>query len=122
MRSAIEVCSFELPLTSQGFPLSFGVFQEYYSDLSEFSESTSITYIGSIATGIVYLGAPLMAPLVKLYPVYQRYMVWLGWAICVAALVAGSFADTIESLIMTQGVMYGGQFHLLRFSASYAAY
>jgi hypothetical protein len=43
--------------------------------------------------------------------VYQRYMVWLGWSICVAALVAGSFADTIRSLIMTQGVMYGGLFY-----------
>jgi hypothetical protein len=118
VRFTIEACSFALPLTSQGFPLSFGVFQEYYSDLPEFSDSTSITYIGSIATGIVYLGAPLMAPLVKLYPVYQRYMVWLGWAICVAALVAGSFADTIQSLIMTQGVMYGGKFCLPRFPAS----
>ena len=119
MRSAIETISFVLLLTWQGFPLSFGVFQEYYSDIPEFSDNTSITYIGSIATGIVYLGAPLMAPLVKLYPVYQRYMVWLGWAICVAALVAGSFADTIESLIMTQGVMYGGSFCLQRFPASY---
>lgn len=51
-----------------------------------------------------------MAPLVKLYPVYQRYMVWLGWTICIAALVAGSFANTIGSLIMTQGVMYGSTF------------
>lgn len=98
------------PLTLQGFPLSFGVFQEYYAGLPKFSGNPSITYIGSIATGIVYLGAPLMAPLVKLYPVYQRYMVWLGWMICVAALVAGSFADTIGSLIMTQGVMYGSTF------------
>ena len=63
-----------------------------------------------------------MAPLVKLYPVYQRYMVWLGWTICVAALVAGSFADTIGSLIMTQGVMYGGAYSSYQFRASFTTY
>lgn len=101
---------FNTILTCSGFPLSFGVFQEYYSDLPQFADSPFITYIGSIATGIVYLGAPLMAPLVKRYPMYQRYMVWIGWLICLTALVAGSFADTVGSLIVTQGVMYGGQF------------
>jgi hypothetical protein len=58
-----------------GFPLSFGIFQEYYSSLPEFEGSPFITYIGSIATGIVYMGAPLMAPLVKKFPMYQRHMV-----------------------------------------------
>lgn len=50
-----------------------------------------------------------MAPLVKRYPAYQRHLVWLGWTICLLALVAGSFADTIGGLIATQGVMYGGK-------------
>ena len=94
-------------LTPTGFPLSFGVFQEYYLDLPQFAESLFITYIGSIATGIAYLGGPFMAPLVKKYPAYQRPMVWLGWSICVAALIAGSFATSVGSLIGTQGVMYG---------------
>ncbi|KAI5237525.1 MFS general substrate transporter [Aureobasidium subglaciale] len=48
-----------------GFPLSFGIFQEYYSTIPEFEGSPYITYIGSIATGLCYMGAPLMAPLVK---------------------------------------------------------
>lgn len=92
-----------------GFPLSFGIFQEYYSSLPEFQGSPYITYIGSIATGIVYMGAPLMAPLVKRFPMYQRHMVVAGWVICLAGMVAGSFADTIGALIVTQGVMYGGK-------------
>ncbi|KAI5207334.1 MFS general substrate transporter [Aureobasidium subglaciale] len=71
-----------------GFPLSFGIFQEYYSTIPEFEGSPYITYIGSIATGLCYMGAPLMAPLVK-------------------SLVAGSFADEMGALIVTQGVMYG---------------
>ncbi|KAI4735786.1 MFS general substrate transporter [Aureobasidium sp. EXF-12298] len=97
-----------------GFPLSFGIFQEYYSGLPEFDGSPFITYIGSIATGIVYMGAPSMAPLVKKFPMYQRHMVvagWIiclaGWIICLAGMVAGSFADSIGALIVTQGVMYG---------------
>jgi hypothetical protein len=94
-----------------GFPLSFGIFQEYYTSLPEFEGSPFITYIGSIATGIVYMGAPLMAPLVKRFPIYQRHMVVAGWIICLGGMVAGSFADTIAALIVTQGVMYGGKFN-----------
>lgn len=94
-----------------GFPLSFGIFQEYYSSLPEFEGSPFITYIGSIATGIVYMGAPLMAPLVKKFPMYQKHMVIAGWIICLGGMVAGSFADTIGALIVTQGVMYGGKSH-----------
>lgn len=89
--------------------MSFGIFQEYYSDLPEFAGSPYITYVGSIATGIVYLGAPLLAPLVKRFPVHQSHMVWLGWMICIAALIAGSFANTVGALIVTQGIMYGSK-------------
>jgi len=103
-----------------GFPLSFGIFQEYYSGLPEFEGSPYITYIGSIATGIVYMGAPLMAPLVKRFPMYQRHMVVAGWIICLAGMVAGSFADTIGALIITQGVMYGGKFDLSKAKGSEA--
>ncbi|KAI5198608.1 MFS general substrate transporter [Aureobasidium subglaciale] len=90
-----------------GFPLSFGIFQEYYSTLPQFEGSPFITYIGSIATGFCYLGAPLMAPLVKRYARWRRWMVVGGWSVCLASLVAGSFADTMGALIVTQGVMYG---------------
>lgn len=92
-----------------GFPLSFGIFQEYYSTLPQFEGNPFITYVGSIATGIAYLGAPLMAPLVKKFPMYQRHMVVVGWVICLGALVAGSFADTMGSLVATQGIMYGSE-------------
>ncbi|KAG9519652.1 MFS general substrate transporter, partial [Aureobasidium melanogenum] len=90
-----------------GFPLSFGIFQEYYSTLPQFENNKYITYIGSIATGICYMGAPLMAPLVKRFPRWQGMMVKVGWVICLGALVAGSFAESIGGLIVTQGVMYG---------------
>ena len=95
--------------TSSGFPLSFGVFQQYYTNLPGFAGSQFITYIGTIATGITYLGAPILAPIVKQYPQYQRLLIFVGWSLCVMSLVAGSFANSIVGLVLTQGVLYGGE-------------
>jgi hypothetical protein len=97
-----------------GFALSFGVFQNYYSRLPQFANNPFIPYVGSISTGISLLGAPIMAPLVKRFPKYQRHMIWMGWPVCIAGVLAGSFVDTLLGLVMTQGVMYGGIYTLLR--------
>lgn len=34
-------------------------------------------------------------------------MILVGWPLCIVALVAGSFADQLSTLVLTQGVMYG---------------
>lgn len=107
---AILLSAFTFEAILWGFPLSFGIFQEYYSTLPQFENNKHITYIGSIATGICYMGAPLMAPLVKRFPGWQKVMVRVGWVICLGALVAGSFAESIGGLIVTQGVMYGSEY------------
>lgn len=68
-------------LTNQqqaGFPLSFGVFQDYYSRLPQFADDPFIPVIGTVASGISYLGAPLIIPVVRRYPNYQRQMIWVG--------------------------------------------
>ncbi|OZJ01535.1 hypothetical protein BZG36_05671 [Bifiguratus adelaidae] len=90
-----------------GFPLSYGIFQNYYSQLPEFAGNPYIPIIGSITSGIPYLGGPIIAPLVKRYPRYQRHMIYLGWPLCILGLVAGSFANTLGALVVTQGIMYG---------------
>ncbi|KAJ5519679.1 MFS monocarboxylate [Penicillium fimorum] len=90
-----------------GFPLSFGVFQNYYSELPEFSGNPYISVVGTVASGISYLGAPFTAPFIKRFQKYQRQMIWIGWPICIIALISGSFASTLETLILTQGVAYG---------------
>ncbi|OZJ01544.1 hypothetical protein BZG36_05508 [Bifiguratus adelaidae] len=90
-----------------GFPLSYGIFQNYYSQLPEFAGNPYIPIVGSIAQGISYLGAPVMAPLVKRFPKYLRHMIYLGLPLCILGLVAGSFANTLGGLIVTQGIMYG---------------
>ncbi|POS71618.1 hypothetical protein DHEL01_v209984 [Diaporthe helianthi] len=64
-----------------GFPLSFGVFQEYYSKTPEFSDNRYISIVGTIASGFGYLGAPVIMPLVQRYQRWQREMIWVG---CVA--------------------------------------
>lgn len=48
-----------------GFPLSFGVFQEYYTSLPLFKDNSYITIVGTTASGISYLGAPLAIPLIR---------------------------------------------------------
>lgn len=62
-----------------------------------------------MASGIPYLGAPFMAVFVRRYQRYRNQMIWAGWPLCIAALVAGSFANTIGALIVTQGIMYGSE-------------
>ncbi|KAF2227194.1 major facilitator superfamily domain-containing protein [Elsinoe ampelina] len=91
-----------------GFPLSFGVFQEYYSRQPEFRDNRYISVVGTVATGLSYLGAPLTIPIIKRFQKYQRHMIWIGCTpLCILGLVAGSFASTLEYLILSKGVLYG---------------
>lgn len=90
-----------------GFPLSFGVFQEYYSQQPEFKDSPYISVIGTVASGMSYMAAPIIIPIVKRYSRYRRYMIWFGWSLSLLSLVAGSFAKNLGTLILTQGVGYG---------------
>jgi hypothetical protein len=62
----------------QGFPLSFGVFQNYYSQLPEFANHPYISIVGTVASGISYLGAPVVIPLNQRFSKYHRQMIWFG--------------------------------------------
>ncbi|KAI1358047.1 major facilitator superfamily domain-containing protein [Xylaria arbuscula] len=90
-----------------GFPLSFGVFQDYYSKVPAFAGSRYVSVVGTIASGFGYLGAPVVIPLLQRYQRWWRHMICVGWSICIVGLVSGSFASTLEVLILTQGVAYG---------------
>lgn len=67
-----------------GFPLSFGVFQEYYSRVPEFAGNRYISVVGTIASGFGYLGAPVVMPFIQRYPWWQRQMIWVG---CTCGLI-----------------------------------
>lgn len=90
-----------------GFPLSFGVFQDYYSRLPEFRDNPYISVVGTVASGISYLSAPVIMPLTRRWSKHRTHMILVGWPLCIAGLVAGSFANELSTLILTQGVMYG---------------
>ncbi|OQO11351.1 hypothetical protein B0A48_05607 [Cryoendolithus antarcticus] len=90
-----------------GFPLSFGVFQQYYSRLPEFQDSAFISVIGTLASGLSYLAAPVMISVVRRFARYRELMIWVGWPICILSLLASSFATTLGGLVATQGVLYG---------------
>ncbi|OLN81442.1 Monocarboxylate transporter 4 [Colletotrichum chlorophyti] len=107
--------SFVIEALLWGFPLTFGVFQEYYSSQPQFEGNPNIAVIGTVSTSIYFLGAPLAAPLVKRFHRWQKHMVIVGWAVCVASLVGASFANSVSGLIATQGVLYGLGFLMLYF-------
>lgn len=98
-----------------GFPISFGVFQDYYSKSPQFENNSRIALIGTMAQGCSYLGAPASAFLTKRFPKYHRQQIWIGWPICIGGLVAASFCDSVDGLIVTQGVMYGIGFIILTY-------
>ncbi|KAL8911487.1 MAG: hypothetical protein Q9171_003348 [Xanthocarpia ochracea] len=89
-----------------GFAFNYGVFQNYYFEHEPFRGNPSLSVVGTVATGGFYLGAPIMTPLVKRWPRWQKPMVWIGWALMVLGLVGASFATTLPVLIATQGVIY----------------
>ncbi|KAI9811718.1 MAG: hypothetical protein M1827_005263 [Pycnora praestabilis] len=90
-----------------GFPYSYGVFQEYYTNNLDFAHGSSgIAIIGTSSTGIMYLGAPFVFAALQYWPRMRRLSSIIGLAITTMALVASSFAQTVWQLILTQGVLY----------------
>jgi predicted MFS family arabinose efflux permease len=89
------------------FPLSFGVFQNYLSHLPQYADQPYVAVIGPIASGISYMGAPIIIPWLKRTAKYRKYMIWFGWSMCIIGVLASSFATTLGAIVFTQGVMYG---------------
>ena len=96
-----------ISLLSTGFPLSYGVFQNYYFNHPLFRGDKNLPLVGTLATGLMFLGGLFTTPLVKRYQRYQTSMITVGWLLCVLSLIAASFATTTGALILTQGVLYG---------------
>ncbi|KAA8904863.1 major facilitator superfamily domain-containing protein [Sphaerosporella brunnea] len=89
-----------------GFPFSFGVFQSYYSSHPLFAGNNSIAVIGTTASGIMYLIAPVVFTFLSQFPAQRRKSTVIGLALCVISFIAASFANTVAQLVATQGVMY----------------
>lgn len=90
-----------------GFPLAFGIFQSYYSTHPLFQHSENIPTVGTLATGVSYLGMPFTNAIVLRWPQYQRHMCITGWLLCILGLVGASFAEKVWQLLVFQGLIYG---------------
>ncbi|RFU74579.1 hypothetical protein TARUN_7667 [Trichoderma arundinaceum] len=89
-----------------GFPFAFGIFQNYYSTHEPFKGSSSIAAIGTTAMGTMYLSAPFVFPLMRIYPKQNRYGPTVGLLIMCTALALSSFSQAVWHLIVTQGVLF----------------
>lgn len=96
--------------------MSYGLFQKFYQNHPDFEDQhDNVALIGTLSTSIFFLGAPLATPLAKRFQRWQREIIIAGWLVCVISLVAASFAKSILTLVMTQGVFYGLGFTALYF-------
>ncbi|KAE8166046.1 MFS general substrate transporter [Aspergillus tamarii] len=99
-----------------GFPMCFGIFQNYYSTVPEFEkDSSKIPLIGTLAQSLYYLGAPFSAIITRTFPKYQRQQIWVGWLLCIVSLLAASFMKSVSGLTGTQGFLYGFGFVALSY-------
>ncbi|KAJ0336557.1 hypothetical protein COL922a_007833 [Colletotrichum nupharicola] len=105
--------SFIVEAVLWGFPLSYGVFQDYYTKHPSFQQDSNIAVIGTVATSVYSLGGPIATPLVARFQAWQRHMIVVGWLGCCVSLAAASFMSSVPGLIATQGVLYGFAFTLL---------
>lgn len=90
-----------------GFPLNYGVFQQYYFTHPPFAGNPNLPTIGTLGTAFYFLGAPIACHLVRRYHRWQREIVWTGWAVTIIGLAAASWARDFQTLVTTQGVIYG---------------
>ncbi|KAI1105322.1 MFS general substrate transporter [Jackrogersella minutella] len=89
-----------------GFPFAFGVFQDYYSTHEPFADSPNIAVIGTCSMGVMYLTAPLIMGLCRLFNRWARWTPILGLIIMCLSLAMSSFSTAIPHLIATQGILY----------------
>lgn len=90
-----------------GFPLAYGMFQEHYVSVYPASESRYASWIGVLCEGLPYLGAPIMSTAVQKLPIPRKTYLWIGYVLCILALLTSGFVKSLHFLILTQGVLFG---------------
>ncbi|OQU94893.1 hypothetical protein CLAIMM_01179 [Cladophialophora immunda] len=90
-----------------GVCLSFGVFQDYYSNRASLPHSDLSSWIGVLAAGIAYLGAPAVTYCCQNLTIPCHYYIYAGWILCLVGLVSSAFCHDVKTLIATQGLLFG---------------
>jgi MFS family permease len=90
-----------------GLYLAFGVFHEYYTSHPTLDDSDQSAWIGVLSSGLPFLGAPGLVWLCTHWSLTRIHYIWVGFLICVAALIGAAFSPTMPTLIITQGMLFG---------------
>ncbi|KPM34294.1 hypothetical protein AK830_g12280 [Neonectria ditissima] len=95
-----------LQLPIWGFAMSYGVFQEYYSDNMTFTGDGNITgIIGTTANGVMYLSMPFLFALFTRRWAHRRQIAALcGTVIACVSFFLSSYSTAVWHLVVTQGI------------------
>ncbi|KAF8302323.1 MFS general substrate transporter [Clavulina sp. PMI_390] len=96
-----------LELLVWGFPLCYGIFQDWYltHEFKNASEA-AVNSVGTLTLGIQYAEGILVILFARQYARYLRHMMWACLAICVISMFLSSFATEVWQLILLQGIVY----------------
>ncbi|KAK6384882.1 hypothetical protein LTS17_002445 [Exophiala oligosperma] len=96
-----------LQLPIWGFPMTYGLFQDFYTSSWPLSGSPSGTgVIGTTSNGIIYLCMPfLFAGLSRRWAHLRRAVSYLGVALTTLSFILSSFSTRSWHLVATQGVL-----------------
>ncbi|KAJ4982748.1 MFS monocarboxylate [Stagonosporopsis vannaccii] len=92
---------------SRGFPISFGVFQSYYTQHPLFETSDNIPTIGALVLGLPFLLLCVTSPLCLRYSHHLITIMFSGWLMFNGSLLLASLATQTWQLVLTQGLLYG---------------
>lgn len=94
-------------LTSIGFAMNYGVFQEYYSSNWTLRGSRDVTgIIGTTSNGVMYLSMPfLFALFTKRWARWRQTATVFGAALTCLSFILSSFSTHVWHLVVTQGVL-----------------
>ncbi|KAI8580999.1 hypothetical protein K450DRAFT_198056 [Umbelopsis ramanniana AG] len=103
----ILICGFFVEGCTYGLPLSYSIFQNYYSTQPEFQDAgiTSLVSVGALWSGLTLMGAGLVAALSARFSL--KTLMYAGSFIMASGLIGASFATNVWHLILTQGVVLG---------------
>ncbi|RCI12816.1 hypothetical protein L249_0540 [Ophiocordyceps polyrhachis-furcata BCC 54312] len=90
-----------------GYSVSFGIFQEHYSNHGDIEGSAgAFASIGAAKVGVMYLVMPVLFVLLHRCPHWRPRCGPLGMAMTTVTIAGSAFASTVGGLIVMQGVLY----------------
>ncbi|KAF2664765.1 MFS general substrate transporter [Microthyrium microscopicum] len=90
-----------------GFPMTYGIFQEYYTTHWTFKGNPSAAgVIGTTSNGVIYLSMPLLfAALSRRWAHHRRASAYAGLVLTSISYLLSSWSTAAWQLVLTQGVL-----------------